>query len=218
MKPQLSKSKIEKNIVESFASTMKRMNNVNEAFESNSLKNEFNATALINRNQWRYFVREERVEEKWDSNNGCVIILIGGKQEGVFFPNLGRIDYNKETELSKRINNFNWDRNINDETFSESATPYGTEDEYNFNNDVNNAEVKSSKIIDVTNIREINSLIGDDRARFASIFSSIREEIKSMRIKNETIVATDSHDTCWIFEVLNVDDSKIFLEFTGTAK
>lgn len=70
----------------------------------------------------------------------------------------------------------------------------------------------------IMNFLEITEMIGDDRERILSIFRDLRKELDKENIENNMVVATDSHDTCWIFDVLNVKDGIYYLEYTGTAK
>ncbi len=74
------------------------------------------------------------------------------------------------------------------------------------------------KDIKIKNMDEITNLIFPNKKRIQSVLDGVKEEIGAQRVINNTIAATDNMDTVWIFNVLNVDDNTVYLEFTGTAK
>lgn len=74
------------------------------------------------------------------------------------------------------------------------------------------------KEIKIKNSNKIIGLITPDKSRYFSILKSLKNEINNMRIQNNIVVASDSQDTQWLFDILGVDENNIYLEFTGTAK
>jgi len=74
------------------------------------------------------------------------------------------------------------------------------------------------KQIVITNINAIQEMLFPNTKRIQSILDSIKEEIANHRVFNNVIAATDNMDTTWLFDLKNVTDDTIELQFTGTAK
>lgn len=92
--------------------------------------------------------------------------------------------------------------------------------ERDFHNQETHEEAQSlvGKHIQIQNMDDIKNLLFQNHKRIHSILESIKEEVESHRVFNNTIVATDNMDTQWIFEIASVDDTTVTLQFTGTAK
>ena len=72
----------------------------------------------------------------------------------------------------------------------------------------------------IMNFLEITEMIGDENERILSIFKDIRKELDLRRFINHMVVASDSQDTQWLFDISSYDKEEDFyyLQYTGTAK
>lgn len=74
------------------------------------------------------------------------------------------------------------------------------------------------KEINIKNHNNVWELCSYSKQRLNSILKSLSEELAAKRVQNNVVAADDYLDTTWIFDILGVDDTKVYLEFTGTAK
>lgn len=92
------------------------------------------------------------------------------------------------------------------------------EREFHNAEEVNTIEQYADKQISITNFDEMSNIIFPNKKRIQSILTDLRQELDNMRVKNNVVVASDNLDTQWIFKVKGVEDNKVILTFTGTAK
>lgn len=114
-----------------------------------------------------------------------------------------------------------------EDTEAESKIKYDLEEDYDFAgeerayHDMKDHKEKQNLIgkeIVIKNMNSIQEMLFPNNRRIKSILDSIKDEIINHRVFNDIIAATDNMDTDWLFDIVNVTDNIVELEFTGTAK
>lgn len=93
-------------------------------------------------------------------------------------------------------------------------------EERNFHDQENFKDLQkyTEKNLKIKNIDDMYNLVFPDKRRVQSVLDSLKDEINSMHITNNIVAASDYMDTDWLFDITGVDNEKVYLDFTGTAK
>jgi len=90
-------------------------------------------------------------------------------------------------------------------------------DERDYHNQLNHQDLEnySQKAIEISNPNAIVALSNNSEKRLNSIMDSLKEELDAMRVKNNTVIATDYLDMNWIFNINKVEDGAVYVTFKG---